>query len=591
MPVQPMPVKPMIKILRLFLLLGLVFSVQISLGQCEKIRDWSTLDSHALAKRLQPILLRELKQISDPEQWQKNLARYWQEEGVSSSWRLALARSSKILAAEQDLWQNLESAWSAEKTQALTETLLKMSLAHPDFAPRLQAVRYRLLNDVSPAWQAALAAAVNAAIACLGDLLGSQFATALLQSFQEELQQQRLLDPELTIETVQGELALLGLGSIIAGQTARILGQQLANRLAGKIAERVLGKVLTSGIPVIGWVAGGVMIGVDAINSTQGALPMIREELGTAESIALLQQGLRDSFQELLTEENQRLAEEMSRRLAERWQTFQSDYSLTLTLSARYPVLEALLLDTPQSDWLWFTELIAWLYEKPARFELALKNGDLARLRQLPPESLSWLKQQQDFQEVSAWLTLPKTLLAVLFQQQWPNFFQAIDFSANEWQQLAEVPGYLRQDWQSLPANLVKIFLTWPQSRQEAWFQQLEVSAIADIAYFSQKLSMSGRAHLLAHLDAAPKRWQQLNWSSRVTLPWLKAEEQANALDFYFINQGIIGLGQDSLALFSGQVSLLWYVSKYPAWGLLLLWFFLPWLWPRKARKKNATAK
>ncbi len=575
--------------LRFFLLLSLAFSVHLSLAECEKISAWSTLDSAALAKLLQPIFLRELNHISDPENFEENLERYWQAEGLSSSWRLALARSSKILSAEQDLWQNLESAWSAEKTQALTETLLKMSLAHPDFAPRLQEVSYRLLRDLSPDWQAALTAAINEAITCLGDLLGSQFATALLKSFEDELGQQRLLDPELSIDSDQGELALLGLGSIIAGQTARILGQQLANRLAGKIAERVLGKVLTSGIPVVGWVVGGVMISVDAVNSARGALPMIREELGKTASIALLQQGLRDSFQELLTQENERLAEQMSRHLAERWQTFQSDYALTLTLSARYPVLEALLLDTPQSAWLWFTELIAWLYEKPARFELALKNGDLAQLRQLPPESFAWLKQQADFQDVRRWLALPEKLLPVLFQQQWPKFFQAGDFSESEWQQLAEVPGYLRQDWQSLPANLVQIFLTWPQPRQESWFNTLALADIADIAYFSQKLSVSGREHLLRHLDADTKRWQRLNWSSRWTLPWLK--EQAAALDFYFSNQGIAGFIQDGLALFSGKISLVWYLSKYPAWGLLALWLFLPWLWPRKTRKKSAVAK
>ena len=114
---------------------------------------------------------------------------------------------------------------------------------------------------------------------------GEHYSQAFFAMFAQRVQRETatlelepLAAPELSGLT-DHQLALAGVGTILATQLvyrlSQKLSQKVAQRVAGKVVGRILGRAGSSFLPIAGWVVGIGMIVYDLWEGGQGALPQI----------------------------------------------------------------------------------------------------------------------------------------------------------------------------------------------------------------------------------------------------------------------------------------------------------------------------
>ena len=78
--------------------------------------------------------------------------------------------------------------------------------------------------------------------------------------------------PDILAMIGEHQMALGGVGVIIAAQITRKImtsvAQRISQRVAGRIAGRVLGRVGTTVVPLAGWIIGAGMIAYDPVSYT-----------------------------------------------------------------------------------------------------------------------------------------------------------------------------------------------------------------------------------------------------------------------------------------------------------------------------------
>ncbi len=135
----------------------------------------------------------------------------------------------------------------------------------------------------------ASADSVSAALYCLQTFIGHNYSRALVDAFETRVQtatqNATLLDvdtvsPDILAMLGEHQVALGGVGVIIAAQITRkiavAIAKRISQRVAGRIVGRVLGRAGSTVIPIAGWIIGTGMIVYDLYESRDGALPQIQ---------------------------------------------------------------------------------------------------------------------------------------------------------------------------------------------------------------------------------------------------------------------------------------------------------------------------
>ena len=317
----------------------------------------------------------------------------------------AVNRAVERVKSETDLWNKFLSGWSPDKAKELTLAVATYTFDDPAFRTQMDALSAAVAENVAERLALASADSVSSALYCLQTFIGRNYSKALVSAFEERMQQATtgasLLDaaavsPDILAIVGEHELALGGVGVIIAAQiTKKIvtsIAQRISQRVAGRIVGRVLGRAGSTIIPIAGWLIGTGMIVYDLYDSRDGALPQIQESIKGDAVAAGMRTEIAAAIRPELEAELPGLARTIANDLYAEWRNTKRNIRQVIDLAARTRPLPSILgaMETPEQ----VAQLVALvtLLRKAGGEEglaAAIADGTLQKAASLPVGALT----------------------------------------------------------------------------------------------------------------------------------------------------------------------------------------------------------
>ena len=187
------------------------------------------------------------------------------------------------------------------------------------------------------------------------------------------------------------------IGTRIGTEIAKKLATVVAKNIVTRILSRALVRVVTMGLPVIGWVIGGFLILKDVYDSSDGALPLILSSLKGDEVKAELRARTAVGVNEELRTELPELARSIANGTYSKWQDFRQKFSRVLELAENLPRFKSILDRTEINKVAKLAELVHLVEDKePDQLEGLIQTGDFEFILTLPEEVLGYSALQEN---------------------------------------------------------------------------------------------------------------------------------------------------------------------------------------------------
>lgn len=413
--------------LTIFLIVVLVFTIapvsaapahQRDAASQYTVGDCSRIDRAQLRSEIEAHVLAVLQNDAAPLDVDAIVAQKWVELGMDAAIDAEVARAVDEIMQTEDYLNRLISGWWGEKAQEYAERIANDAFGAPAFRIKLDALSAAVGAAVAGEVETQFAQAASVALLCLQAYVGEQYSEAFFSLFAERVQQETqrialepIAAPEINALT-DHQLALAGVGTILATQLvyrlSQKLSQKIAQRVAGKVVGRILGKAGSSFIPIAGWVIGIGMIVYDLWEGGQGALPQIQEGLQSQEVKLKIQEEIATAIKDDLPDQASLIALETAVSLTEQWQGFCGAYEYVCAVAEANPDFQRLLQEVTLNEMESVAGLVNFYMRELGRAELdrALADGALTRLLTMPDAALTVLRDTHSTAATIAWTSL-----------------------------------------------------------------------------------------------------------------------------------------------------------------------------------------
>lgn len=465
------------------------------------VGDCSRIDRAQLRSEIEGHVLAVLQNEATPLDVDAIVARAWAELDMDAAIDAEVARAVNEIMTSEDYLNRLISGWWGEKAQEYAERVANDAFGSPTFRAKLDELSARIGNEVAQEIDARFAQAASVALLCLQAYVGEQYSEAFFTLFAQRVQQETqtldlepLAAPELSALT-DHQLALAGVGTILATQLvyrlSQKLSQKIAQRVAGKVVGRILGRAGSSFIPIAGWVVGIGMIVYDLWEGGQGALPQIQEGLQSQEVKLKIQEEIATAVKDDLPEQASIIALETAVSLTEQWQGFCGAYEYVCAVAEDNADFQRLLQEVTLGEMESVAGLVSFYMRELGRAELdrALADGTLTQLLAMPDAALAVLRGSHSTVNAIAWATLAGDQLDLvagwgMYQRATPGEFTPATFAA-----LTALGEEGAQKLLALPADKRAALLALPG---DVLARLVAVEPVADLDWLAGYLLLPG---------------------------------------------------------------------------------------------------
>ncbi|HAJ35895.1 MAG TPA: hypothetical protein DCL15_09395 [Chloroflexi bacterium] len=479
------------------------------------VGDCSRIDRTQLRSEIEGHVLAVLQNDATPLDVNAIVAQKWAELGMDAAIDAEVARAVDEIMHTDDYLNRLISGWWGEKAQEYAERVANDAFGSPTFRTKLDALSAAVGATVAREVETQFAQAASVALLCLQAYVGEQYSEAFFSLFAERVQQETqhiklepLAAPEINALT-NHQLALTGVGTILATQLvyrlSQKLSQKIAQRVAGKVVGRILGKAGSSFIPIAGWIIGIGMIVYDLWEGGQGALPQIQEGLQSQEVKLKIQEEIATAVKDDLPEQASIIALETAVSLTEQWQGFCGAYEYVCAVAEANPDFQRLLQEVTLNEMESVAGLVNFYMRELGRAELdrALADGTLTQLLTMPDAALTILRDTHNTAVTIAWATLAHDQLDLvaawgMHRQARPDEFTPAAFAA-----LTALGQEGAQKLLALSADKRTALLALPG---DVLAQLVAVEPVADLDWLAGYLLLPGEQPQMLAQDVAEGR-------------------------------------------------------------------------------------
>lgn len=378
------------------------------------------------------------------------VATAWNEAGLTQIVNDEVDRAVNHVKQDTSFWDSFLSGWDADKAKALTEAIAGQAFASDAFRKGMDSLGAAVATEISGRVGVFSAEGVSAALYCMQTFIESRYANVVRDSFQKELRDASAhadlpsdeIVPGLSDFLQQHELALGGIGVIIATQVAKRLAVEimegLSERVAGRLSVRLLGRVGTDVIPLVGWVIGIGLFAWDVYSSRDGAIPRISEALKSDEAMAAIQNEVVATIQPELNEKLPEIARGIANDLYAQWSSVKREMRVVLDLAASNADYRTLLASLESQEELSRLVAITSALTGASGSEAvvaATADGSLKRAVQLNADVTPIIQASGSITTALAWSDaagdmLPAVISSGLYKSQQPGDLPADDLRA-----------------------------------------------------------------------------------------------------------------------------------------------------------------
>jgi hypothetical protein len=502
------------------LLLGCAPVLAAPAAQPTTLQDCNTVAEDALQSELNTVTQQVFREQLATLDLEGIVAAQWAALEMDAAVAAAVDRAVIRVRSETDLWNTFLSGWSPDKARELTVAVIGYAFDAVEFRAATDELANAVAADVAQELAVASADSASAALYCLQTFVGQHYSAALLETFENRVQaataSANLLDaagdgPDILALVGEHQLALGGVGVIIAAQiTRRIVtsvAQRISQRVAGRIVGRILGRAGSTIIPVAGWIIGAGMIAYDLFEGRDGALPQIQESL-KGEAIA---QGIRSEIVAAVRPELEAEAPQLARAIANElyaeWRTVRREIRQVVDLADADPRVASLLAETatPGEVANLVQAVTILLASGDAALETALQDGSLARIVKLPPAALELAVATGSLADAVAWHRavgglVDEVVAYEIYKQRTP---ESIDLAQLE-QLVALADRGAVARLLAVPAEALDTLLALPAPQLTPLAHQLATDELTWLAGALPALAVEERSQLVGRILSQP---------------------------------------------------------------------------------------
>jgi hypothetical protein len=489
-------------------------------AQSATLQECDTVAEDALQSELNTVTQQVFREQLATLDLEGIVAAQWAALEMDAAVAAAVDRAVIRVRSETDLWNTFLSGWSPDKARDLTVAVIGYAFDAVEFRAATDELANAVAADVAQELAAASADSASAALYCLQTFVGQHYSAALLETFENRVQaataSANLLDaagdgPDVLALVGEHQLALGGVGVIIAAQiTRRIVtsvAQRISQRVAGRIVGRILGRAGSTIIPVAGWIIGAGMIAYDLFEGRDGALPQIQESL-KGKAIA---QGIRSEIVAAVRPELEAEAPQLARAIANElyaeWRTVRREIRQVVDLADADPRVASLLAETasPAEVANLVQAVTMLLANGDAALESALQDGSLARSVKLPPAALELAVASGSLADAVAWHRavgglVDEVVAYEIYKQRTP---ESIDLAQLE-QLVALADRGAVARLLAVPAKALDTLLALPTPQLTPLANQLSTDELTWLAGALPALAVEERSQLVGRILSQP---------------------------------------------------------------------------------------
>ncbi|HAJ35897.1 MAG TPA: hypothetical protein DCL15_09405 [Chloroflexi bacterium] len=347
------------------------------------------------------------------------IARAWVAQEMDQALDAAVTQAVARVQSETELWDKFLSAWSPDLARELTLAVATYTFDAPTLRAQMETLATAISGEIAAELTMASADSASAALYCMQTFIDTNYSAALVRAFESrvaaatssaQLVNAEVASPDILTLVGEHQLALGGVGVIIAAQITRKImtsvAQRISQRVAGRIVGRVLGRVGTTVVPLAGWLIGAGMIAYDLYTSRDGALPQIEASLKSAAVKAGVREEIAASIRPELSSETPALARSVANDLFAEWRTVKRTLQQVLELAAEDPDFAALLATLhTQEELTKLVQLVGIVQEAGGRAALdaAVADDTLRQVLALPDVAITLVRDSGSLQTALDW--------------------------------------------------------------------------------------------------------------------------------------------------------------------------------------------
>ena len=249
---------------------------------------------------------------------------------------------NQVRQQQENLWSKFSSNFNSAKAKDFVKVILNKAFNSEKLKTDLNTLSLRVSNEVAKDLENKIYQSSQQGIKCLNQYAKGKYTSALQDGISKKIEPPPLKcsdtlkcpDPQLNL-LVSQKLAGSGIALIVLSQISKNIANQVAKRVLVELGERLLGRIGAATIPVIGEIAGGILIAVDLANSLDGALPEIERNLKKPELKNSIKNEFVGSVQTVIVDKSSDIGNSISSELYSKWQDVRDSYQKIMYYEGR----------------------------------------------------------------------------------------------------------------------------------------------------------------------------------------------------------------------------------------------------------------
>ena len=349
--------------------------------------------------------------------------RNWLELGMDTVIDQEVDKAVVLVRDDTPFWKRIWSAWSPSAAEELAVRVANEAFGTNVFETQFNELSTQVANDIIAEIRLVTAESASTALVCVQEFIGDRFSNTMVGVLDKQIQEELEVligNPDTDIDFID----ILETHSDFAGGVAMVIGTRIGTGIATKLASvvsknlvtriisRALVRVVTMGLPVIGWIVGGYLIVKDVFDSDRSALDLIRDSLKGNEVKAELRARTAEGVNEELRTELPVLARNIANSTFSKWQDFRRKFSRVLDLAENHPRFKSILDRTEIDQVAKLAELVYLVEEgQPDQLEGLIQKGDFEFILTLPEEALEILRVTGKSETLISWAEFAEELI------------------------------------------------------------------------------------------------------------------------------------------------------------------------------------
>jgi hypothetical protein len=529
-----------------------------------------TSDEQAFRDAIREITHDALERGTAALDFEQIVADKWRDGGLDDivDQRVDIAASQ---VREETSWGTLlKSLAYREQAKDLAQAVAERTYRSDAMKAALEQLATEVGKEIGAAIVLTTSDAARPAQRCLNAYLGPRYGSTVARSVNRDANAAFEIDPKQNAASVNAGSLLIETSAGITGAVLLLVRRQMA-RMASRLGQRLIGSVLGRVVSVVAGGVGLVLVAKEFWELRHGVLPIISEEMKSAESKAKVRSELAKSIREQIGSHVDELAARTADRIVEIWHDFRRAHAQVVKLAEDDASFKAFV-DGARPDQLpRLDEIVALVLAKDGESGVLdrLADGTLhTALNRLPEAGLQIARERGSIDEALKWYALAGDDLGQVVRYEIHTRAGPGSFSQSSLEKVLALGDRLAVSRVArVDGDARNVLLELDRPKLVSLARTLTEDDLGTLARYLTGLGSDASQRVLRMVAEQPTRMQALT-SPRVREAIIASRDQTAAVGMMLADTSIVDIQQIAShfqLVWDGKVSpiLLW--DKHPA--------------------------